>query len=64
METATPGKFPHFQKTIIPIIELLTEKPESVNHSFTKGWKHLKKIPNNPMAVDITWRNVKVLLVY
>ena len=62
METATPGKFPHFQKTIFPIIESLTEKPESVNHSFTKRWKRLKRIPNNPMAVDITWRNVKVLL--
>jgi hypothetical protein len=60
METATSGKFHLFQQQIFPIIESLTTKPEHANHPFTKKWARLKKIPNNPMAVDITWRGVKI----
>jgi len=62
METATPGKFDVFQTKIFPIIEYLTAKPEHANHVFTKRWMKLKRTPNTPMTVDITWRNLKILL--
>jgi hypothetical protein len=62
METATPGKFPEFQKKIFPVVEYLTSKREYAKHTFTKQWTALKRIPNNPMTADITWRNLKILL--
>lgn len=62
METATPGKFDGFQAKIFPVIEYLTAKPEHANHAFTKRWLSLKRTPNTPMTVDITWRNLKILL--
>jgi hypothetical protein len=62
MATATPGKFSDFQTTIFPIIEYLTAKPEHANHAFTKKWTTLKRSPNTPMGMDISWRNVKMLL--
>jgi hypothetical protein len=62
METATPGKFDLFQAKIFPVIEYLTAKPENTNHAFTKRWMILKRTPNTPMKVDITWRNLKILL--
>jgi hypothetical protein len=62
METATPGKFTNFQKKIFPVVEHLTSKPEYANHAFTKKWTMLKRTPNTPMTLDISWRNIKILL--
>jgi hypothetical protein len=62
METATPGKFSEFQRKIFPVIEFLTSKPAHAAHAFTKRWHTLKRTPNIPMAVDITWRHLKILL--
>jgi hypothetical protein len=62
METATPGKFDLFQAKVFPVIEYLTTKPENANHAFTKRWTILKRTPNTPMKVDITWSNLKILL--
>jgi hypothetical protein len=62
METATPGKFPNFQKKIFLIVEHLTSKPEYANHAFTKKWTMLKRTPNTPMTADISWWNIKILL--
>jgi hypothetical protein len=62
MATATPGKFSDFQKMILPIIEYLTAKPEHANHVFIKKWATLKRSPNMPMVMDISWRHMKMLL--
>jgi len=63
MHTATPGKFDILHAAVYPIVEEIIKKPENANHTFTKTWKRLKRLPkNNRMTAKISWYKAKIIL--